>query len=104
MRLSYSRFVYYEIVYNQKVETFITAHIYAFEFFGGIPHYVKIDNLKATILEANFYESVYKQMYKDFAAYYKFFPIPCRVKSPNDKKKVESGIRKVYHNCHIYVD
>ena len=98
MRLSYSRLDYYEKVYDQKVETFIAAHIHAFEFFGGIPQYVKIDNLKAAILEANFYEPVFQQMYKDFAAYYKFFPIPCRVKSPNDKGKVESGIKFVKSN------
>ncbi len=37
-------------------------------------------------------------MYKDFAAYYKFSPIPCRVASPNDKGKVESGIKFVKGN------
>jgi len=93
MRLSYSRLDYFEKVYDQKVETFIAAHIHAFEFFGGIPEYVKIDNLKAAILEANFYEPIYQQMYKDFAAYYSFSPIPCRVGQPNDKGKVECGIK-----------
>ncbi|MDD5601062.1 MAG: hypothetical protein PHC87_04865 [Actinomycetota bacterium] len=64
MRLSYSRLDYYEKVYNQKVETFIQAHTGAFEFFGGVPKYVRIDNLKSAILEANFYEPVYQQVYK----------------------------------------
>lgn len=98
MRLSYSRLDYYEKVYDQKVETFIACHIRAFEFFGGVPAYVKIDNLKAAILEASFYEPVYQQIYKDFAAYYSFSPIPCRVASPNDKGKVESGIKFVKGN------
>jgi len=98
MRLSYSRLDYYEKVYDQKVETFTLCHIHAFEFFGGVPQYVKIDNLKAAILEANFYEPVYQQMYKDFAAYYSFSPIPCRVASPNDKGKVECGIKFVKSN------
>ena len=98
MRLSYSRLDYYEKVYDQKVETFIACHIHAFEFFGGVPQYVRIDNLKAAILEASFYEPVYQQMYKDFAAYYSFSPIPCRVASPNDKGKVESGIKFVKSN------
>jgi hypothetical protein len=98
MRLSYCRLDYYEKVYNQKVETFVSCHIHAFEFFGGVPQYVRIDNLKAAILEASFYEPVYQQMYKDFAAYYSFSPIPCRVASPNDKGKVESGIKFVKDN------
>ncbi len=98
MRLSYSRLDYYEKVYDQRVETFIACHIHGFEFFGGVPKYVKIDNLKAAILEANFYEPVYQQMYKNFAAYYSFSPIPCRVASSNDKGKVESGIKFVKNN------
>ncbi len=90
MRLSYSRLDYYEKVYDQKVETFVKCHINAFEFFGGVPKYVKIDNLKAAILEASFYEPIYQQTYKDFSEYYNFKPLPCRVASPNDKGKVES--------------
>lgn len=98
MRLSFSRLDYYEKVYNQRVETFIQCHINAFKYFSGIPKYVKIDNLKAAILEANFYEPVYQNMYKSFAEHYGFSPIPCRVYTPNDKGKVESGIKYVKQN------
>ena len=98
MRLSYSRLDYYEKVYDQRVETFIECHIRAFEYFGGVPEVVKIDNLKAAILEVNFYEPVYQRMYKGFADYYGFKPIPCRIYRPNDKGKVETGIRYVKNN------
>ena len=98
MRLSHSRFDYYEKVYDQKVETFISCHINAFEYFGGVPEVVKIDNLKAAIIEANFYEPVYQRLYKNFADYYGFNPLPCRIYRPNDKGKVESGIKYVKSN------
>lgn len=98
MRLSYSRLDYYEKGYDQRVETFINCHINAFEYFGGIAEVVKIDNLKAAILEANFYEPVYQRMYYNFAQYYGFKPIPCRTYHPNDKGKVESGIKYVKGN------
>jgi len=98
MRLSYSRLDYYEAVYDQKVETFIECHKNAFAYFGGIPHTVKIDNLKAAILEANFYEPIFQTMYKNFAEHYGFKPMPCRVYTPNDKGKVESGIKYVKTN------
>ena len=98
MRLSYSRLDYYEIVYDQRVETFIRCHINAFNYFGGIPRYVKIDNLKAAILHANFYEPIYQELYKNFASHYGFHPLPCRVRRPNDKGKVESGIKYVKSN------
>ena len=84
MRLSYSRLDYYEIVYDQRVETFIQCHINAFNYFGGIPQYIKIDNLKAAILQANFYEPIYQELYKNFASCYGFHPLPCRIRRPND--------------------
>jgi transposase len=101
MRLSYSRLDYYEKVYNQRVETFIQCHINAFDYFGGVPECVKIDNLKAAILEANFYEPVYQELYKNFADHYGFKIIPCRIYRPNDKGKVESGIKYVKNNFFI---
>jgi len=98
MRLSYSRLDYYEAVYDQRVETFIRCHIHAFNFFGGIPQYIKIDNLKSAILEANFFEPVYQELYRNFALHYGFHPLPCRVRRPNNKGKVESGIKYVKGN------
>ena len=98
MRLSYSRLDYYEKVYDQKVETFIHCHINAFNYFKGVPETVKIDNLKAAILEANFYEPIFQSQYKNFAIHYGFKPLPCRVYTPNDKGKVEAGIKYIKNN------
>ncbi|RLF34667.1 MAG: IS21 family transposase [Thermoplasmata archaeon] len=98
MKLSYSRYDYYEKVYDQRVERFIECHINAFNYFRGVPKTVRIDNLKAAILEANFYQPVYQRLYKEFADYYGFKPIPCRIYRPNDKGKVESGIKYVKGN------
>ena len=98
MKLSYSRLDYYEKVYNQTVETFIQCHEHAFRYFNGVPGHVKIDNLKAAVLEANFYETNYQVLYKQFADYYGFSPLPCRVREPQEKGKVESGIKYVKRN------
>ncbi|MEA3280143.1 MAG: IS21 family transposase [Thermodesulfobacteriota bacterium] len=98
MKMSYSRLDFYKTVYNQRVETFIDCHEEAFKYFGGVPECVRIDNLKAAILKANFYEPVYQRMYKNFADYYGFQIIPCRTYHPNDKGKVESGIKYVKNN------
>jgi transposase len=98
MRLSYSRLDYYEKVYDQKVETFIQCHKNAFDYFDGIPRFIKIDNLKAAILNANFYEPIYQSLYKQFADYYKFSPAPCRVRKPQEKGKTEAGIKYIKNN------
>ncbi len=98
MRLSYSRLDYYEIVFDQKVETFIQCHENAFRSFGGVPKVIKIDNLKAGILEAHFYEPIYQRLYKQFADHCGFYALPCRVRQPQEKGKVESGIKYIKNN------
>lgn len=99
MSLSYSRYMYACIVFDQSVKTFIQCHVNAFRYFGGVPETVKIDNLKAAIAEADFYEPVTQRTYAAFASHYGFWAQPCRVYTPTDKGKVESNIKYVKDNC-----
>lgn len=99
MALSYSRYMYVSIVFDQTVKSFIQCHVEAFQFFGGVPETVKIDNLKAAVVEADFYEPVLQRTYAAFAAHYGFYAQPCRVYTPTDKGKVESNIKYVKDNC-----
>ncbi len=96
--LSYSRYAYYELVENQSVNTFIKCHINAFEFFGGVPKTVKIDNLKAGVLKANFYEPQIQKQYADMLSFYGCLPIVCAPYYPQEKGKVESGVKYVKGN------
>jgi Mu transposase-like protein/integrase-like protein len=98
MRLSYSRFDYYEVVFDQTVETWIKCHINAFRHFGGVPKVIKLDNLKAGILNANFYEPIYQKEYKRMSYHYNCLLSPCRPYQPQEKGKVESGIKYVKNN------
>lgn len=99
MSLSYSRQMHVSITLDQAVETFIQCHTAAFNYFGGVPGTVKIDNLKAGVIETNFYEPVVQRTYAAYAAHYGFWPQPCRVYTPTDKGKVESNVKYVKDNC-----
>ncbi len=99
MALSYSRYMYAAVTLDQSVQTFIRCHIDAFLYFGGVPQTVKIDNLKAAVMEADFYEPVVQRTYASFAEHYGFLPNPCRVYTPTDKGKVESNVKYVKENC-----
>lgn len=99
MSLSYSRYMYVSIVFDQSVKSFIQSHIDAFHFFGGVPETIKIDNLKAGVVEADFYEPVLQRTYASFAAHYGFYAQPCRIYTPTDKGKVESNVKYVKDNC-----
>ena len=98
MRLSFSRYDYYELVTSQNIPTFIRCHINAFEYFGGVPEIVKIDNLKSGVLKANFYEPEIQHEYANMLSYYGSSPITCKVRRPEEKGKVESAIKYVKNN------
>ena len=53
MVLCYSRMMYVEFTVSQTMEHFLACHQHAFEFFGGIPHKVMVDNLKSAVLQTH---------------------------------------------------
>ena len=91
MTLAWSRHQYVEFVWDQKIATFLRCHRNAFEFFGGIPERVRIDNLKAAILKAVFDDPQVQQSYRECAEHYGFLIAPCKVATPEHKGKVEQG-------------
>ena len=98
MVLSHSRLGYFEAVTDQSVETFIRCHIRAFEAFCGAPKMVRLDNLKAGVTVPDFYEPLIQEQYASFLAHYGSAAVPCRVRTPEHKGKVESGVKYVKNN------
>jgi transposase len=98
MVLSYSRYAWYTIVTEQTVTSFINCHRQAFEFFGGVPASIKIDNLGAGVIEADFFEPYFQEKYLDFLAYYKTTAVTARICRGQDKGKVEAGVKYVKAN------
>ena len=97
MTQSYSRYAYYEMVTDQTTNTFIRCHINAFEFFGGVTVTVKIDNLKAAVLKASFYEPAFQEEYKNFLNHYGTTGITCRIYTPEHKGKCKFRSRLDTH-------
>jgi transposase len=56
MTLSFSRHQYAELVLDQTVETWLRLHRAAFEFFGGVPRRIVLDNLRAAIVHASLHD------------------------------------------------
>jgi DNA replication protein DnaC len=54
MSLGHSRHMYCQLVFDQKVETWVRLHVEAFEAFGGVPRVIVPDNLKAAVVRAAF--------------------------------------------------
>lgn len=95
MTLSYSRHQYGELVFDQKMPTWLACHRHAFEWFGGVPRRVVPDNLKAAVLAAALYDPVLGEPYRRLAQHYGFLVSPTRPRTPEHKGKVENGVHFV---------
>ncbi len=91
MTLTWSRHQYVEFVFDQKLPTWLLLHRHAFEFFGGVPERLVVDNLKAAIVQACFDDPLVQQAYRECAEHYGFLIAPCRPATPQHKGKVEQG-------------
>jgi transposase len=91
MTLSFSRHMYAEIVFDQKVGTWIALHVRAFESFGGGVQKVTIDNLKSAITRAVTHDQEAQRSYRELAEHYDFLISPCVPRTPRHKGKVEKG-------------
>ena len=98
MTLSFSRHMYVEFVFDQKMETWIRCHRNALHFFGGVPREIVIDNLKAAVLHHALEDPALSLPYRQMAQHYGFLIHPCRPRTPQHKGKVESGVHYVQRN------
>lgn len=98
MTLSSSRSSYYQLTYDQKIDTLIKAFQKAFSFFGGLPKRVKVDNMRTAILKNQHYDLVFNQDLLEFSLHCGFVIKPCSPYHPEQKGKVESQVKYVQNN------
>jgi transposase len=66
----------------------------AFAHFGGVPRTLIIDNLRAAVSRADWYESELNPKLRPFAAHYGTVIPPTRPRMPHHKGKVERTITR----------
>jgi len=87
-----SGYAYTEGFLNQSMESWITAHIHAYEFFGGATRLLIPDNLKTGVDKADWYSPVINKTYHEMAEYYGTAVIPTGVRKPKQKASVERAV------------
>ena len=97
-RLRHSRRAYREIVFSQHQDVFFACHIHAFEFFGGVPEKVVMDNLKAAVIKAAVDDPIINRAYRDLAEYYGFLISPNRARTPRHNGGVENDMKYIKKN------
>lgn len=95
--LPFSGYLFVRAFTNMRMDSWIAAHVSAFEFFAGVPQITVPDNaLTATHRKkrgdaARFVTDRYRQ----FADHYGTAIVPARVKKPRDKAAAESAVNTV---------
>lgn len=90
--MAMSSYTYGEFSFTQKRDDLIRSIENAFQYFGGVTPYVTVDNQKAAVTKAHWYDPDVNPAFVDFANHWGFAVIPARPYRPQDKAANESGI------------
>ena len=78
--------------FRSSTRIWAELHEQAFRRLGGAVRVVVLDNLREGVLEPDIYDAALNPLYRDVLAHYGAVALPCRVRDPDRKGKVESGV------------
>ncbi len=91
--LGASNKIFAEAFLDQKVAAWITAHVHAYAFYGGVAQLTVPDNAKTAVVTPCRYEPTLHRTYQEMAEHYSTTILPTRVVRPRDKAKVETAVQ-----------
>ena len=97
--LSHSRKGYSEVVWRQTTESFIRCLENAFRYFGGVPKTLVIDNLRAAVTRADWFDPELNAKVAEFCRHYGTVMLPTRPAMPQHKGKIEAGVKFAQNNA-----
>src|SRR6266700_259756 len=97
--LSCSRKGYSEVVWRQTTESFIRCLENAFRYFGGVPKTLVIDNLRAAVTRADWFDPELNAKVAEFCRHYGTVMLPTRPAMPHHKGKIEAGVKFAQNNA-----
>lgn len=90
--LGFSGYPYCEAFADEKMNSWLSAHIHALEYFGGVPRVLIPDNCKTATNRPNYYDPEINKTYQEFSEHYAVAIVPARVAEPQDKPVVEGSV------------
>jgi transposase len=91
--LSFSRATFVWVSRTMTQLAWQTGHLALFQRYGGVPLWVRHDNLKTAVARGAGSTAVFNQTFMRFAGVCGFSLDPCRPSMGSDKGKVERGVR-----------
>jgi transposase len=87
-----SQYSYVEACLSMNTDNWVSAHIRAFEYFGGATQMIVPDNLKTGVTKASSTDPIINLTYQEMAEHYHTVIMPARVRHPKDKPNVEGTV------------
>jgi transposase len=92
MTLGYSRKSVRLLAFKSSSRVWAELHEKAFRRLGGSTRIVVSDNLREGVLAPDIHDPGLNPLYRDVLAHYGVTALPCKVRDPDRKGKVESGV------------
>jgi transposase len=92
LTLGYSRKCVRILVFQSSARIWAELHERAFRRLGGVTRIIVLDNLREGVLAPDIYDPTLNPLYRDVLQHYGAVALPCRVRDPDRKGKVESGV------------
>jgi transposase len=92
MTLAHSRKSVRLLTWKSSTKIWAELHERAFRRLGGCPKVIVLDNLREGVLEPDIWDPKLNPLYRDMLRHYGAVALPCRVRHPDRKGKVESAI------------
>jgi transposase len=90
--LGASSLTYAQASWSETLADFVSAHVNALAFIGGVPALLVPDNAKVAVIKACLYDPQVNRSYAEMAAHYGTAVLPARPYRPRDKAKVEAAV------------
>ncbi len=92
LTLGYSRKSVRLLVFGSSSQTWAELHEKSFRRLGGVTRVAVLDNLREGVLKPDIYDPTVNPLYRDMLRHYNVVALPCRVRDPDRKGKVERGV------------
>jgi len=92
LTLGYSRKAVRLLSFRSSSRIWAELHEKAFRRLAGSTRVVVLDNLREGVLVPDIYDPTLNPLYRDVLAHYGVIALPCRIKDPDRKGKVESAV------------
>ena len=80
------------LTWRSSSKIWCELHEQAFRRLGGAPKIVVLDNLREGVLGPDVFDPRLNPLYRDMLTHYGVVAMPCKVRDPDRKGKVESGV------------